>query len=69
MSRDQARRSISVRQLHREMANVWYDRRLGARLCDESPGAYQDIRAVLRAQHDLVRVVRRLTPLLSYKGV
>jgi tRNA-splicing ligase RtcB len=51
------------------MANVWYDRRLAARLCDESPAAYQDIRAVLRAQHDLVRVVRRLTPLLSYKGI
>ena len=69
MSRDQARRSVTVRQLQREMAAVWYDRRLAARLCDESPGAYQDIRAVLRAQHDLVRVVRRLTPLLSYKGV
>jgi tRNA-splicing ligase RtcB len=68
MSRDQARRKVSARRLGREMAGVWYDRRLAARLCDEAPAAYQDVKAVLRAQRDLVRTVRRLTPVLSFKG-
>jgi tRNA-splicing ligase RtcB len=30
--------------------------------------AYKDIGAVMRAQRDLVRVVRRLRPVLVYKG-
>src|SRR5687767_299940 len=68
MSRDVARRTIGPRQLEREMNGVWFDRRLAARLCDESPGAYQDLALVMRAQRDLVRVVRRLRPVLSYKA-
>jgi len=38
------------------------------RLRDEAPGAYKDIRAVARAQRDLVKVVRVLRPVLNYKG-
>jgi RNA-splicing ligase RtcB len=29
---------------------------------------YKDIRAVARAQHDLVRIVRVLRPVFNYKG-
>jgi hypothetical protein len=29
---------------------------------------YKDIRAVLRAQRELVKVTRTLRPILSYKG-
>jgi tRNA-splicing ligase RtcB len=68
MSRDEARRCIGVRRLEREMGGVWFDRGTASRLCDEAPGAYQDLRAVMRSQRDLVRVVRRLRPVLSYKG-
>ncbi len=38
------------------------------KLRDEAPAAYKDIRAVLRAQRELVRVTRTLRPILNYKG-
>lgn len=68
MSRTDARRAISVRQLDREMRGIWFDHRLAARLRDEAPSAYKDVRSVMRAQQPLTRIVRRLRPLLSYKG-
>jgi tRNA-splicing ligase RtcB len=69
MSRGEASRRISVRQLHRELEGVWYDHRLAPRLRDEAPSAYKDVRDVLKAERDLTRVVRVLRPVLSYKGV
>jgi RNA-splicing ligase RtcB len=33
-----------------------------------TPGAYEDVDRVMRAQAELTRIVRRLRPLLSYKG-
>jgi tRNA-splicing ligase RtcB len=68
MSRSEARRRISVRALEEEMRGVHYDRRIAHRLPEESPSAYKDISKVMRAQRDLVRIVRRLRPLLVYKG-
>ena len=68
LARGAARRQISLGQLEREMQGVWFDHRKAERLRDEAPGAYKDIGEVLRAQRDLVRVVRRLKPLLSYKS-
>lgn len=69
MSRDQARRHISAHRFQRAMANVWYDQRKTPALREESPEAYKNIRAVMRAQRDLVRIIRVLHPVLSYKGV
>ncbi len=68
MSRTQARRSIGPRRLRQELDGVWFDHRLTSQLCEEAPGAYKDIGAVMRAQHELVCVVRRLRPVLVYKG-
>jgi tRNA-splicing ligase RtcB len=70
MSRNVARRTITARDVTREMAGagVWFDPRLANALRDESPRAYKDVRAVLRAQHDLVRVTRTLQPVMVYKG-
>ena len=68
-SRTEARGQVSERDFRRQMANVWYDVRLEARLRDEAPSAYKDIRAVLRAQKELVKVIRLLRPVLNYKGV
>lgn len=68
MSRAEARRSISTRKLEREMKAVWFDHRKAEQLRDEAPSAYKDIGAVMRAQRELTRIVRRLHPLLSYKG-
>ncbi|MBI1853664.1 MAG: RtcB family protein [Planctomycetes bacterium] len=69
MSRTDARRRISLRDLERQMKGVWFDRRLASRLRDEAPSAYKDIGGVMRAQRDLTRIVTRLRPVLSYKAV
>jgi tRNA-splicing ligase RtcB len=51
------------------MEGVWYDYPLTGKLRDEAPAAYKDIRAVLKAQRELVKVIRTLRPVLNYKGV
>jgi tRNA-splicing ligase RtcB len=68
MARGEARQRISARRLHEEMHGVWFDHRLAERLRDEAPGAYKDIGAVMRAQKQLTRIVRRLRPRLVLKG-
>jgi tRNA-splicing ligase RtcB (3'-phosphate/5'-hydroxy nucleic acid ligase) len=69
MSRTAARQKISTRELQRQMTGIWYDHRLVEQLRDEAPSAYKDIRAVARAQRELVKIVRVLRPLLNYKSV
>jgi tRNA-splicing ligase RtcB len=69
MSRTEARRRLSAKDLARELRGVWFDHRLAAGLREEAPSAYKDVDAVLRAERELVRVVRRVQPLLCFKGV
>ena len=69
MSREQARKGVSDHALQRQMEGVWYDYRAARQLREEAPAAYKDIREVLRAQHELVKMTRRLRPLLNYKGL
>jgi tRNA-splicing ligase RtcB (3'-phosphate/5'-hydroxy nucleic acid ligase) len=68
MSRTEARRRVSARELHRQMAGIWYDYRQAEQLRDEAPCAYKYIRAVARAQRELVTIARVLRPVLNYKG-
>jgi tRNA-splicing ligase RtcB (3'-phosphate/5'-hydroxy nucleic acid ligase) len=68
LSRAQALKAVSGRDLRRQLSGVWFDHRLLDRLRDEAPAAYKDIHAVMRAQRDLTRTVRRLRPILSYKA-
>ena len=68
LSRTAAREKVTEREFRRQMEGVWYDYRLANRLRDEAPAAYKDIRAVLRAQKELVKVTRTLRPVLNYKG-
>jgi tRNA-splicing ligase RtcB len=68
LSRTEARGRISQRQLERSLGAVWIDQRRAAALREEAPDAYKDIRAVMRAQSSLVKIVRELRPVLSYKG-
>ncbi len=68
LARGDAMRTISRRDLERDLAAVFFERQLASRLLDEAPTAYKDISAVMRAQRDLVRIVRRLRPVLAYKG-
>jgi tRNA-splicing ligase RtcB (3'-phosphate/5'-hydroxy nucleic acid ligase) len=68
LSRTAARATVTDREFRRQMQGVWYDYRLSDKLRDEAPAAYKDIKAVLRAQRDLVKVTRVLRPVLNYKG-
>lgn len=68
MSRDEARRKLSVAELRQQMDATMFDDARASDLLDEAPSAYKNVRAVLRAQKELVKQVRRLRPLLSYKG-
>jgi tRNA-splicing ligase RtcB len=68
MSRTEARARIRMRDFERDVEGVWFDHRLARRLVEEAPAAYRDIGRVMRAQRELTRVVRRLRPVLVYKG-
>ncbi|MCA8951586.1 MAG: RtcB family protein, partial [Planctomycetes bacterium] len=68
LARGAARRSLSVRELARQMRGVAFDADSADRLLDEAPSAYKDIGAVMRAQRDLVRIVRELRPVVAFKA-
>jgi len=68
MSRYEAKKTMTVKQLHQQMQGIWFDHRLENSLREEMPLAYKDIHQVMRAQRALVRIVRKLRPVLSYKG-
>ncbi len=68
LSRTEAHRAVAGGDFRRQMRGVWFDQRLSERLRDEAPAAYKDIHAVMRAQRELTRIVRRLRPVLVYKG-
>ena len=68
LSRHEAQRLITTRALARQLESVWFDRKRAGQLCQEAPAAYKDIAKVMRAQKELVRIVRKLEPMLCYKG-
>ena len=68
MPRELARRRMRPSDLFRQMRGVWFDAIDASSLTEEAPDAYKDVEAVMRAQRDLTRVVRRLRPVLVYKG-
>jgi tRNA-splicing ligase RtcB len=67
-SRHAARERFGRTDLRRQMQGVWFDPRLSEALREESPKAYKDVQSVMRAQGDLVKIIRILKPLLAYKG-
>lgn len=68
MSRSEARQRVRAEDLDEQLDGVIYDRRAAHRLRDEAPSAYKSISQVMRAQKELVKTVRRLRPVLVYKG-
>jgi tRNA-splicing ligase RtcB len=66
MSRTDARRLFSVRE--HELATEGLECPKGGDVLDETPGAYKDIDAVMKAQEDLVEVVHTLRALICVKG-
>lgn len=69
LRRAEAARRFGPREVARQYGSVVFDERLAEQLRDETPGAYRDLRPVLKAQRDLARTTRRLVPLVSFKGV
>jgi tRNA-splicing ligase RtcB len=68
MTRAEARKRITLRDLQRSLAGIVYDARGGHSLVEEAPQAYRDIRRVMRAQADLTRIELELRPLLIHKS-
>ncbi|HWL10528.1 MAG TPA: RtcB family protein [Planctomicrobium sp.] len=66
--REAARRTIGIGQFEGQLHGVWYDHRRSHQLREEAPQAYKNIDDVLRAQRDLIKITRRLRPVLCYKG-
>lgn len=66
MSRAAAARYISQQELCESMEGILCAH--DAPLPDEAPGAYKDIRIVMRGQRDLVKILYELTPVVSIKG-
>lgn len=66
LTRRDARRQVTEAQFKRSMHGVTYPS--NRNLVEEAPDAYKDIRLVIRGQHDLLKVVRQLHPLLVVKG-
>lgn len=68
LPRGAARQAISLHRLRRELRGIHFSEHTADALRDEAPSAYKDIGKVMRAQRELTRIVRRLRPLLVYKG-
>ncbi len=67
-SRHAARERFNRASLMQQMQGIWFDPRIAEALREESPRSYKDVNAVMRAQRDLVKVVRTVEPVLVYKG-
>ena len=70
LSRGEAQRRIRVKDFRRQMSHVVYPEGtwMEKALIEEAPEAYKDIKAVLEQQHDLVKPILRLEPLMVLKG-
>jgi tRNA-splicing ligase RtcB len=66
MSRSEAKSRLTLADLRRETQGV--ECRKDSGVLDEAPSAYKSIDAVMRAQHDLVRIVHTLRQVVCIKG-
>ncbi|TDF37210.1 RtcB family protein [Alteromonadaceae bacterium M269] len=69
MSRKMASRSITTNHLKEQLKSTFYQPEKLAKLTEEAPSSYKNIDNVMAQQRKLVTAVRRLSPILSYKGV
>tara|TARA_Y100000310_G_C20520028_1_gene733183 strand:+ start:1 stop:1038 length:1038 start_codon:yes stop_codon:yes gene_type:complete len=66
MSRAQAQKRISLSQFLEKQRDIIC--RKDYSVLDEAPQAYKDIDSVIKYQKNLIRVVRKVTPLVNIKG-
>jgi tRNA-splicing ligase RtcB len=69
MSRRKANEQLDEATLRGAMIGQAWNDKAAARLVDEHPQAYKDVRDVMAAQADLVRIDHTLRSVLNYKGV
>jgi tRNA-splicing ligase RtcB len=69
MSRNQARKTLSVEALEQQMVGRAWQASDAAALLDEAPEAYKPIDVVMRDQADLVQIEHEFQALANYKGV
>jgi tRNA-splicing ligase RtcB len=69
LSRTNARRQLSVKDVKRILPSPYLEDGQLQRLVDEATPAYKDVHRVIKSQTELVAVVRRLDPIFTYKGL
>lgn len=67
MSRAEALDRLAARDVDVHMEGITYRRTLASRFRDEAPAAYRDLHDVMRAQRELVKTIRVLTPIINDK--
>ncbi|MDH5682191.1 MAG: RtcB family protein [Spirochaetota bacterium] len=67
MSRSEARNAVKIKDFKKSMTGIYFDQEKIASLRSEAPMAYKDITSVMRAQRDLVKIIRRLKPIMNHK--
>lgn len=68
MSRQLARKTITSNNLSKQLSGIFYQQEKLHLLTEEAPTSYKNIEKVMSLQKKLVKVTRRLSPILSYKG-
>jgi tRNA-splicing ligase RtcB len=69
MWRKQAVKNLDLNKEQSILSDIWVIHNLkDENNLDEAPSSYKDIDQVMENQKDLVKIVRKLTPLLSIKG-
>ena len=66
MSRGAAKRAFTKTDLARQTSGVECRKDVG--VLDEIPGAYKDIKTVMRNQSDLVKIVAEIKQVVCVKG-
>ena len=68
MSRQLARKTITSNNLSKQLSGIYYQQEKLHLLTEEAPTSYKNIEKVMSLQKKLIKVTRRLSPVLSYKG-
>jgi tRNA-splicing ligase RtcB len=69
MSRGDAMERLGARDVEARMGRITYRRSMANEFRDEAPSAYRELHEVMRAQRDLVKTERTLTPIINDKRV
>lgn len=68
MSRQLARNTVSKANLSKQLSGIFYQKEKSHLLIEEAPTSYKKIESVISIQRKLVKVTRRLRPILNYRG-